>query len=151
MQRVCAIPGWSGQQRGVVVIAARIVLLLYGLMFMGFGVAFLLSPLKMASATAFDLLSPAAVTEMRAFYGGLEIGLGAYLLVAMAQRKWAGAALQALIAISGGIACGRLFGILVDGTAGVHMLLYLLVEVLGVVLGILGLGRLNRRHELSFR
>jgi len=133
------------------VIAARIVLFLYGLMFLGFGVAFLLSPLKMAGATAIDLLSPAAVTEMRAFYGGLEIGLGAYLLVGMFQRKWASAALQALIAISGGIACGRLFGILVDGTAGAHMLLYLSVEALGVALGIFALGRVNRRHELSFR
>jgi len=133
------------------VTAARIVLFLYGLMFLGFGLAFLLSPLSMASMTAFQLLSPAAVTELRAFYGGLEIGLGAYLLAGMLSRDWMAPALQALVAVSGGIACGRIFGMLVDDSASPHVLLYLAVELLGVALGAFALYRVQRQRRWNWR
>ena len=64
---------------------APIVLWVGGLGFLGFGVAFLLAPLPTIALAGLQLQGAVAATELMAFYGGLEIALGA-LLVACALR-----------------------------------------------------------------
>lgn len=79
-----------------------------------FGIALLLLPhlLGMAGVQA-D--SSSGVIELRAFYGGLELGLAAFFLTAMRRPKWVCAALFAQVAAAGGIAGARVLGIIMAG------------------------------------
>ena len=105
------------------------VLALAGLGFLGFGLWFLV-----ITATG----APAA-TEFRAFYGGLEVGLGLLMLVAAAKPEWRSAGLWLVIATNGGIAAGRLLGVALDGV-WVPFFTYALVWEVGfAVLAAVGL------------
>ena len=58
----------------------RILLWSLGLMLVGFGLAYLLSPVSMAALTGVSASTPAATTDIRATYGGYQLGVGAFLL-----------------------------------------------------------------------
>ncbi len=58
-----------------------IVLLLSGLSLLGFGLAITYAPLEMLAMAAVEAEGAAAAVELRAFYGGLEIALGALVLI----------------------------------------------------------------------
>jgi hypothetical protein len=69
--------------RGSIMVAlARITLWLGGLGFLAFGLAFLIAPLETMAAAGLQLQGDLAATELRAFYGGLELALGALLIAA---------------------------------------------------------------------
>ena len=78
--------GTSG--RGTSGLFSRIVLVLLGLIFAGFGVAFLLWPSQMAMRVGIPLVTMAGTTDVRALYGGLEIGLGVFFAITAASRAW---------------------------------------------------------------
>lgn len=118
---------------------ARLVLLLFGLMFLGFGLAFAVAPWTMAGLVDLRATSPQAVTELRAFYGGLEIGLGVFMIACAATRQWLHAGLQCLLVVCGGIAAGRIFGLLVDASASNFMWAALATEVTGAALAVIAL------------
>lgn len=61
------------------------VLMLAGLGLLGFGLAFVVAPLPTMAAAGLVLEGAVAATELRAFYGGLEIALGV-LVIACALR-----------------------------------------------------------------
>jgi hypothetical protein len=94
---------------------SRILLGLLGLMFLGFGAAFLARPSQMGQMVDIELTQPTGRMEIRAFYGGLEIGLGGFLLVCAIAGAW----IQPSLVIAGlacaGPALGRVVGLLVDG------------------------------------
>jgi hypothetical protein len=92
-----------------------LVLVLAGLGFLGFGLWFLVDPVVPLAAIGIRAEGPAAATEFRAFYGGLELGLGALLLAAAARPAWRRPGLWLVLAANGGIALGRLLGIALDG------------------------------------
>ena len=94
----------------------RVVLWLGGLGFLGFGVAFLVQPLETLAAAGLSLRGDVAATEIRAFYGGLEIALGALLIAAdLRGRRREGLILS--LASYGGIGAARLLGIVLAGGA----------------------------------
>lgn len=125
-------------------IYARIVLILSALMYGGFGAAYLARPRAMAKLTHFELPSPTAVTEIRAFYGGMELGLAVLLVVCAIRPDWAGAGLLALALLSGGTVVARLIGFAVDGSATAFLWKVLAAEVLVAALGVVGLIVLRR-------
>lgn len=59
---------------------APIALWLGGLGFLAFGIAFLVAPLPTFALTGLVLDGPVAAAEIMAFYGGLELALGALVL-----------------------------------------------------------------------
>jgi hypothetical protein len=120
-------------------IYARIVLVVSALMYAGFGAAYLARPKAMAKLTHFELPSPTAVTEIRAFYGGIELGLAALLVVCAVRPAWAGAGLLALALLSGGAALARLIGFAVDGSATPFLWKVFAAEAFVAVLGVVGL------------
>ena len=63
-----------------------VVLLFDAIAFAGFGVAFLFAPAELVAKVDIALQSPVAVSEIRAFYGGLELGVAAYLAAALAGK-----------------------------------------------------------------
>ena len=91
------------------------VLALAGLGFLGFGLWFLVDPIGPLAAIGITATGAPAATEFRAFYGGLEVGLGALMLVAATRTEWRTAGLWLVIATNGGIAAGRLIGVAIDG------------------------------------
>ena len=65
------------------------VLVLAGLGFLGFGVAITAAPAAVLAGVGITG-SPAGLVELRAFYGGLELGLGTFLLICAARPAWRG-------------------------------------------------------------
>jgi hypothetical protein len=90
-------------------------LYLSALAFGGFGTWLLLWPEAMG-ALGLDLTTPAAVTEIRAFYGGLELGCAGFFLVAARRPAWHTPGLMLQATSLGGAALARLGGVMVDGT-----------------------------------
>ncbi len=118
------------------------VLLFFGASFGAFGVWALLAPASLASLIHMTPDTPGALTEIRAFYGGLELGLAAFMIRAAFYRPWRSGALMALVAVAGGIAVGRIVGLFVDQSMSGTMLGALVWEATGALLGTLALLRL---------
>ena len=110
-----------------------LVLALAGLGFLGFGAWFLIDPIGPLTAIGITATGAPAATEFRAFYGGLEVGLGALMLVAAAKPQWRTAGLWLVLATNGCIAAGRLLGVAIDGV-WVPFFTYALVWEVGFAL-----------------
>lgn len=91
-----------------------LVLALAGLGFLGFGVAITLDPAGVLAAVGI-LGTPAGVVELQAFYGGLELGLGTFLLACAFQPAWRQPGLWLVALGNGGIGAVRLLGIAQSG------------------------------------
>ena len=122
---------------------ARASLLLAALGLIGFGVALLVKP-SLLGVVGVELARPAASTEIRAFYGGLELGLAVFFIAASTRSNWLRPALFAQVAAFGGIVLARLIGILVDGSAEPMILIFAALEGAGALLGFIALRRLGR-------
>jgi hypothetical protein len=120
----------------------RISLLLTALAFGGFGVVLFADPriLEHAGVVA---AGPMGVAELRAFYGGLEIGLAAFFLLASARRDWHHPALAAQVLALGGAAIGRLAGIALAGVDAPLMWTLLIAESTGAIIGVAALRSLR--------
>ena len=109
---------------------ARIVLLLQIAALAGLGLAYFIQPETMASYSGALLMSNAAVTEVRAYYGGLQLGLAAYLLLALLRGELLRPALTLLVLLYAVLALARIAGLWLDGGAQQTFNLYaLLLEV----------------------
>lgn len=128
---------------------ARWSLGLSALVLLGFGVAVLLDPAVLRSA---GVVAPeaAGAVELRAFYGGLELGLAAFLLLALRRPGWYVPALAMQVLALGGVALARLIGIVLTPTSEALVFGSLLVEAAGAALGLVALGRL-RGHGRAWR
>ena len=121
---------------------ARISLVLTAMVFGGFGLTFLLWP-EVLEITEVTLATPMAVTEIRAFYGGMELGFAIFFALAAARPSWFRPALVAQIGALGGLASGRIFGLIVDGSPDSLHFLLTGTEITGALIGGLALWRLT--------
>ena len=93
----------------------RIILLsLAGLGFLGFGLAIVAAPEAVLAPVGISGTT-AGLVELRAFYGGLELGLAAFLFACAAKPAWRVPGLWSVALINGGIAAARLLGIGLTG------------------------------------
>lgn len=116
-------------------IISRVLLVLLGLMFLGFGLAFLIRPVAVAGWVDIRAESATARTELRAFYGGLEVGLAVFLFAGAAVGgAWLKPALAMGLLASAGPVAGRLTAWAIEGRLERVMLHILLVEILLAVL-----------------
>lgn len=106
----------------------RLILALSAAGLLGFGVVMLVAPAGLLASIGIVLQTPEAITEIRAFYGGLEIGLGLALLFCLIQPGLLrpGLALSALC--YGTVALCRFGGMLVDGSGGSFLYTALIFE-----------------------
>lgn len=93
---------------------SSLVLALAGLGFLGFGLAILVAPAAVLAPVGISG-SAAGLVELQAFYGGLEIGLGAFLLGAAWHAPWRRPGLWVVLAVNGGIGLARVIGIAGSG------------------------------------
>lgn len=96
---------------------ARVLLWIAGLGFIGFGLAFMIAPLATLAAAGIELSGDLAATELRAFYGGLELGIGGLLIAAALQPSQQRNGLWLCLASYGGIGSARAIGMLLTATA----------------------------------
>jgi hypothetical protein len=123
---------------------ARVVLGLSVLAWAGFGLMLLVWPERLAGV-GLEVASPLARVEVRAFYGGLELGIATFLIwsLASAERIRSGLMLGGLAL--GGTALGRPVGTALEGGAiDAGMWGFVALEVAGAALCAIALGRLGR-------
>ena len=87
------------------------VLILAGLGFLGFGAWLLVDPVGGLAGVGIAGTTAAGVVELRAFYGGLEVGLGLFLLMCAAKPDWRIPGLWLVLLGNLAIGVTRLYGI----------------------------------------
>jgi hypothetical protein len=119
----------------------RLSLVVAGLVFLAFGVVFLFNT-ELLFRT-FDVLDPPApiLAEVAAMYGGLEVGLGVFFLVCARRGRWVRPALAAQVAVFGGLAAGRLFGMVSNRAVNRMFVAFVLLEIAGAALGFIAFRR----------
>lgn len=109
---------------------ARIVLSIQIAALLVLGLAYFIRPEEMASFSGALLMGSAAVTEVRAYYGGLQLGLAAYLAMALLRQDLLRPALLLLVLLYSSLVLARIAGLWLDGGAQQTFNLYaLLLEV----------------------
>ncbi|YCH22335.1 DUF4345 domain-containing protein [Pseudomonas sp. D1-3] len=96
---------------------ARIFLVVQVLLLAGFGIAYFLRPQEMGAVSGMLLMESAAVTDVRAYYGALQIGLAVFLSLALARHELTRPALTLLLVLYSSLALGRIAGLWLDGGA----------------------------------
>jgi hypothetical protein len=119
----------------------RIFLLVTGLLLVAFGVAYLIAPVPLAAVAELGVSTPLAVIEVRGFYGGQLVGLGAFVLLGVWRAAFATPALVLVAASLGGTALGRVVGILAAGSLPAAIAGALVLEVAGAAGAVLCLRR----------
>lgn len=125
-------------------IASRIFLIFSGLVLLGYAAAFLIDPHLLGKLVGFEATSPNALTEVTAFYGGLELGLAVFLFWSALRRERVryGLALFVMAFLLAGLS--RVFGLFLHGFAGSSQPIAAAVEVGMSSLGIWLYGRVVR-------
>jgi uncharacterized membrane protein len=93
------------------------------------GAGFLLVPKQCADILEISLPTSMARTDVRATYGGLELGFGIFLICCVVRHEWIRPGLWALAFTVGGFAAGRLAGFVAEGTINNFMLFFLVLEL----------------------
>ncbi|MEM7038783.1 MAG: DUF4345 domain-containing protein [Bacteroidota bacterium] len=104
--------------------------LLFGLGFVFFPETLSLYLTDSAPAT------PSGMTDMRATYGGISLGLGIVLVLMSQNPAFHSLGTKAATIIVGGMAVGRTIGMLQDGAPNEFMFINLGLEVVIVVVGL---------------
>jgi hypothetical protein len=112
--------------------------------FAAFGIALLAAPGLLALVD----LAPATATgrsDLRAVFGGLEAGFGAFLALAARRPAWHGPALAAECLALGGVVAGRLASLALDGAPRPITFALAALEALGALLA----GAALRQHAAA--
>lgn len=125
---------------------ARFTLWLCGLGFVGFGLVFMLDPLGAFASIGIELEGDLAAAELRAFYGGFEIGVGLLILASDYAARHRPYGLMLAFGAYGGIAIGRVVGMLVGTVATPFLWAALVVEAVLALLALTALIGLRRRR-----
>ena len=124
---------------------SRILLAAQALILAGLGIAYFVRPEEMANLSGMLLMAPAAITDVRAYYGGLQIGLAAYLLLTLGRQEQMRGALMLLVLLYSSMALARMGGLWLDGgLQQTFNLTALLLEVVSAGLCFVALRQLNR-------
>lgn len=100
-----------------------------------FAPAALLAPLGIA------LPGASALSEARANYGGMHLGVGAFLVTGAVRRDLRTPALTVAALFLGGLVAGRVASLVVDGPPSAFVAGLLATELAGSALALVGLGR----------
>jgi hypothetical protein len=107
----------------------RILLWIAGVMFMVFGLAYLLAPAGLVEPAGLSLPTPSALSDVRATYGGVQLGFGGFLAWAALAAQRVPAGLLALALVEMGVALCRAIGVVVDGSLNRFHVVALSIEV----------------------
>jgi hypothetical protein len=123
---------------------ARAYLYFVGVMGLVFGVWYLVAPVAWTDPTGFGPLGPNALTDVRATYGGFQIGLGLFTLWAAAEAARVRMALVLQALTIGAIGSCRLVGFAIDGSPNGFLISAVVTETTFTALALVALRRLPR-------
>ncbi|MCU1718227.1 DUF4345 family protein [Pseudomonas sp. 5P_3.1_Bac2] len=124
---------------------ARLMVILQILVLAASGLAYFIWPQELANVSGALLMTPAAVTDVRAWYGGLQLGLAAFLGLALSSPALLRAALTLQVLLLSALVLARLGGLWLDGGAQqTFNLTALLLEGVAAGLSFWALRGLNR-------
>jgi hypothetical protein len=123
---------------------ATFVLRVSAIAFAGIGAAFLLAPASMGAFVGISLAGASADNDIRAVYGGLQLGCGALLWVASSRPEWLRPGLFAQLILFAGLAAGRVVSWVAVGFPDLLGLALHAAEVLAIAAGVTALLRLRR-------
>ena len=127
---------------------SRVVLVVTGVVFAGYGIMCLLLPSTIAEYTGIALPGVSATVEVVAMYGGLQTGFGLLCLYCALRSEFATPGLIAVLVFVGSLALGRSFGLLVHGSSS-YNLGVLAYEATTSVLAALAFARTRRNLAAS--
>lgn len=122
---------------------ARASLFITALVFGGFGIALLVMP-SLMEVVQVRIVGPEGAVEIRAFYGGLELGLACFFATAAMRADWLRPGLFLQIAALGGVVLGRVVGLVVDAEVGAQIYFFMSLEAAGAMFGAVALRTLDR-------
>jgi hypothetical protein len=122
---------------------ARFVLVASAIAFAGIGAAFLVCPEAMAEHVGLSLARAIADNDVRAVYGGLQIGIGAFLATCAARPAWFRPGLVAQLFLFGGLALARVVSLFAAGFPGQLGAALHAAEIVAFVFGLVALRRLR--------
>jgi len=93
----------------------RLLLAFIALTYTGFGFVFLFYPSEMAAIVGIAFPTTSPRTDFRAMYGGLEIGIGVFLLICAMRREFVRVGLFASACALVAMATSRSVGLMLDG------------------------------------
>lgn len=96
---------------------SMIVLLLAGLGFLGFGLWLLFDPVGGLARVGIAAARAEGVIELRAFYGGMEVGLGLFLIACALRADWQQAGLWLVLLANAGTGLARVAGMAGSGVS----------------------------------
>jgi len=108
---------------------ARYLIALVGGSFILFGIAYLAQPEAVLALTGSFQLDSNALTDSRATYGGIQLGLGMYLLLLLRRNDGIASALLLLGVALTTVGASRIAGYLIDGDVSIMHLVVGLQEM----------------------
>jgi hypothetical protein len=124
---------------------ARAWLWIGGASFLAFGAAFLVMPLDLFAAIGLPLSGPIATTELMAFYGGLELAVGALIVACALSATRVRDGLVLMSSCYGAIGLARAAGMLATGARSDFLWFALATELVFAVLGVILIAMLRPR------
>ncbi len=125
-------------------LATRLFLAFSALVWLPYGIFCFFQPSFLNEAAGLLGTSPTATTEIRAMYGGLEAGIGAFCVWALVRPELARSALLMLCFTCGGLALTRTAGLVLDQSASGYTFGGLAFEVPSTIIAIILVRRLNK-------
>ena len=127
---------------------ARAYLYFMGVTGLLFGIWYLVAPTGLTDPTGFGPLGPNALTDVRATYGGFQIGSGLFMLWAAGSDTRVRTALVLQALTIGAIGSCRLVGFAVDGSPNGFLRSAIATEVTFTVITLIALYRLPREAAM---
>ena len=94
---------------------SRTFLVCYAILWGLFGMVCFVAPATMLRGFGIELSTPDALTEVRATYGGAQLGVAAFLAYSSRHESFVEPALLLFALLMGGFAASRIAGMLIDG------------------------------------
>ena len=107
----------------------RVILGIAGVTLAAYGVVFFVAPNLLAEIVGLEFTSPNAAVEIRSFYGGLELGIAAFLLTGAWRPAVAPAGILLCALAFSCAGAARLLGVLQYGSEGPSQPLVGVVEL----------------------
>lgn len=114
---------------------------LAGLVFAATGAVFLVSPELMGAFQAPLARTPDAINDVRAVYGGIELGLGLFFLACARDASLRRGGYVAAILIGSGAALSRFLGFMLVPETPLAHLAYGALDLVGVGFALIGVRR----------